>query len=90
MSSIASYKNKYEDLSEEELLKLGYETGKELVELNMLNARLESDKRKQIHRILQLLKIDYISLSDAQKCYILYKRYKEYLKNKKSREQVNE
>ena len=82
MPSITTYHNKFGDLSEEQLLQLGYETGRDLVELNRLHARLDCDKRKKIHRILQLLKIPYDTLSDAQKCYLLYRRYKEYLQTK--------
>lgn len=86
MSSFTSYKNKYSDFTEGQLLELGYETGKDLLELNILQARLDDDKRKKMHRVLQLLKIDYTGLSDAQKCYVVYRRYKEYLQNKKSNE----
>ena len=82
---MTSYKNKFTDYTEEQLLQLGYETGKDLVELNRLHARLDNDKRKIIHRVLQLLKINYEGLSDAQKCHVIYKRYKQYLQNRQSR-----
>jgi hypothetical protein len=41
----------------------------------MTRGRLDNDKRKIIHRVLQLLNIPYGTLSDYQKCEILYKRY---------------
>ena len=72
---MTSYKNKFSELSHQALLKLGVETGKELLETDMTRGRLDNDKRKIIHRILQLLNIPYANLSDYQKCEILYQKY---------------
>ena len=49
---MTSYKRKFTDYTQEQLLQLGYETGKELVELNRLHARLDNDRRKIIHRVM--------------------------------------
>lgn len=79
---MASYKKEFAELSEEDLLKIGYENGKDMIELNKSHAKLDNERRKIIHRILQLLKINYVGLSDAQKCFVIYERYKQYLKSK--------
>ena len=72
---MTTYKDKFSELSSDALIRLGVETGKELLETSMTRGRLDNDKRKIIHRILQLLNIPYANLSDYQKCEVLYKRY---------------
>jgi hypothetical protein len=78
---MTTYKNKFSELSTEALLQLGVETGKELLETSMIRGRLDNEKRKIIHRVLQLLKIPYVSLSDYQKCQLLYVRYLKIFNN---------
>jgi hypothetical protein len=60
MASATCYKYSFSDKTKEELLHIGYEAGKDLLELNKPGAKLDSDKRKIIHRVLQLLEIDYV------------------------------